>query len=104
MAHDVFISYAKNDREVADAICAGLEDQGIPCSIAPRNLVAGEDWGPEIVDAIRASRALVLVYSSSANRSEHVKREVDRAVFYHVPPITFRIEDAPMSGSLGTAA
>jgi hypothetical protein len=28
MAHDVFISYASNDKTIADAVCAKLESMG----------------------------------------------------------------------------
>jgi hypothetical protein len=33
----VFISYASQDRAVADAACLALEQAGVACWIAPRN-------------------------------------------------------------------
>jgi len=34
MAHDVFISYATQDKTTADALCATLEGRGVRCWIA----------------------------------------------------------------------
>ena len=45
MAHDIFISYAHQDRTIANAVCATLEAHGIRCWIAPRDILPGSDWG-----------------------------------------------------------
>jgi TIR domain len=37
-----FISYASQDKPVADAVCQALERAGMACWIAPRNVVPGE--------------------------------------------------------------
>jgi osmotically-inducible protein OsmY len=100
VAHDVFISYSSKDRTVADALCATLESQGIQCWIAPRNIAWGSDYGEAIVDGINESRAMVLVFSSHANASPHIKREVDRAVSKRVPIIPVRIEDVAPTRAL----
>lgn len=44
MSHDIFLSYSSEDRTVADAVCAGLETQGIRCWLAPRCVEPGQDW------------------------------------------------------------
>src|SRR5262245_60646484 len=100
MAHDVFISYSKLDRTVADAAVAVLESRGIRCWSAPRNATLGIDWSEEIVDAIGRAAMMVLIYSANANESQQVKREVERAVNHGLPVIPFRIEDVPMSKAL----
>jgi biotin transporter BioY len=100
MSHDVFVSYSSDDKSTADTICATLEHRGIRCWIAPRDILPGTDWGGAIVDAINASRLLVLVYSAKANDSPQIKREVERAVNRGLPVIPFRIEDVPMSRTL----
>ena len=53
MAHDVFISYSKNDKATADAVCHALEADGIRCWVAPRDVSPGLSWKQSIVDAIR---------------------------------------------------
>src|SRR5207244_3208936 len=74
MAHDVFLSYATEDKAVADAICASLEASRIRCWIAPRDILSGTDYPEAIVTAIGSSRITVLVYSAHANRSPHILR------------------------------
>jgi TIR domain len=100
LAYDVFISYASKDKIVADAACARLEAAGIRCWIAPRDIVAGTSYGEAIIDAIHGARVMVLVFSSSANSSGHIPKEVERAVSNGVPIIPFRIEDVAPGKSL----
>jgi osmotically-inducible protein OsmY len=100
MAHDVFISYSSKDKIAADALCATLEAHGILCWIAPRNISYGSDYGEAIVDGINESRVMVLVFSSHANTSHHIKREVDRAVSKSLTIIPIRIEDVAPTRAL----
>jgi len=100
MTHDVFISYAHGDRAIADMVCASLEQEGVRCWIAPRDVKPGADWGSAIVSAIRASRVLVLLFSDHANASKHIPREIERAVNHEVPIVPFRIETVEPRGSL----
>ncbi len=100
MAHDVFISYAHDDRTVANAVVATLEAHGIRCWIAPRDILPGEDWGEAILDAIKEAHALVLIFSSHSNESEQIKREVERTVHQGIAVIPFRIEDVLPSKTL----
>ena len=48
MPHDVFVSYSADDKPTADAVCATLENKGIRCWIAPRDILPGVDWGGAI--------------------------------------------------------
>ena len=93
MAHDVFVSYAHQDRTVANAVCATLEAHGIRCWIAPRDILPGSDWGEAIIDALQEAKAMVLVFSSGSNDSDQIKREVERAVHQGIAVVPFRIED-----------
>jgi TIR domain len=90
---DVFISYSHVDKATADATCATLEQAGIRCWIAPRDITPGDEWGAAIVKAIDQCRAMVLIFSSSANSSKQIRREVERAVNGGVPIIPVRIEN-----------
>jgi hypothetical protein len=100
MAHDVFISYASTDKPTADALCAFLEQQQVRCWIAPRDIPPGMDWGQGIIEAIEQCAVMVLVFSSKANQSQQIKREVERAVAKGVIVIPLRIEDVPPSKTL----
>jgi len=100
MAHDVFISYSSKDKPTADATCAILESKGIRCWIAPRDILPSADWGEAIIDAIGAARIFVLVFSSNANASPQIKREVERAINRGIPVVPFRIENVVPTKSL----
>jgi hypothetical protein len=100
MGHDVFISYSTKDKPTADAVCATLESRGVRCWIAPRDILPGMDWGESLVEGIKRCRVMVLVFSSHANASPQIKREVERAVSKGVPIIPFRIEEVLPTRSL----
>jgi TIR domain/NHL repeat len=100
VGHDVFISYSSHDKPQADAVCATLEAKGIRCWIAPRDVIPGEEWGAAIVDAIRLCSVMVVVFSSHANASPQIRREVERAVHDETVLIPFRIEDVAPEKSL----
>jgi hypothetical protein len=93
MAHDVFVSYASGDKHVADAVCATLESHGMRCWIAPRDVLPGIHYGEAIIDAIHECRIMVLVFSSKANMSSHIPKEIERAVSQGVTVMPLRIED-----------
>lgn len=98
--HDVFISYSTQDKPIADAVCAGLEAKGIRCWIAPRDILAGMEWGQAIVEAIGSAKVMVLLLSASANKSSQIPKEVDRAMNKGVPVLPLRIEDVQPAGAL----
>jgi hypothetical protein len=100
MAHDAFISYASKDKPTADATCALLEARGIRCWIAPRDVEPGSPYGNAIIDAIRGCRIMVVVLSSQANESNHIPKEVERAVSIGATIIPLRIEDVVPGSSL----
>jgi hypothetical protein len=93
MAHKVFISYSSKDKPVADAACAALESQRIPCWIAPRDILAGDEYGDAIIDAISNCQIVVVIFSLHANDSPQVRREVERAVSKGKIIVPYRIED-----------
>ena len=100
--HEVFISYSTtgNDKVIADAVCAKLENEKIRCWIAPRDVTPGKNWGGEIVEAISRSSIFVLVFSNNSNESQQVLHEVERAVSKGIPVLPFRIEDVTPSTDL----
>ncbi|HEX2827663.1 MAG TPA: toll/interleukin-1 receptor domain-containing protein [Burkholderiales bacterium] len=97
---DIFVSYASPDREVAFRIVSFLEEQGITCWVAPRDVPPGVEYGQAIIDGIGESRALVLILSDQSNDSQFVKKEVERAVSKTKPVLPVRIREVTPSGSL----
>ena len=53
----------------------------------------GSDWGESIVNAIRTSRVLLLLFSTNANKSRQIKREVEIAADGNVTIVPVRIEN-----------
>ena len=100
MAHDVFISYSHKDYSVAQAICAKLEEQKIRCWYAPRNIGAGEEWASSIMNALKESKIMVLVFTDYSNASKQVKREVDNAINAGVTIIPFKLTENNPSGAM----
>jgi formylglycine-generating enzyme required for sulfatase activity/WD40 repeat protein len=99
-SYDVFISHSSHDKTISDAVCATLEGKGIRCWVAPRDILAGANWGESIIDAISDTRVMVLILSSNSNISKQVMREVERAVHKGTVIIPLRVEDIPLSKSL----
>jgi hypothetical protein len=98
--HDVYISYAQNDKPVADAMCAMLESNRIRCWIAPRDLMHRMDSLPQMMKAIDTCQVLVVIFSSHANNSLHVSKECTRAIDRGKIIIPFRIEDTLPSDAM----
>src|SRR5262245_56364327 len=95
-----FISYASENREKAEQICASLEARGLACWIAPRDLRAGREYADEIIHGIERSTSVVLVLSGAANTSVFVDREIERAFSKQKPIFPIRIEEVTPSASL----
>ena len=99
-ARAVFVSYSHTDSDIALAVVSHLEAHDIACWVAPRDVSPGLEWAEQILEAIARAYIMVLVFSSAANASPQVRREVERAVHHHVPVLPFRVEDALPSRSL----
>jgi uncharacterized protein len=98
VAHEVFISYSARDKPAADAACAKLEASGIRCWIAPRDIRPGMSWGGSIVEAIDGASVMMLLFSSHANTSPQIHREVERVVHRGLVIIPVRVQDVQPSG------
>lgn len=89
----IFISYPSAQQEAAEKVCAFLEAGGKKCWIAPRDIPAGSNYGEEIIKGLESSDAFVLVFDEAANESQHVLREVERAVSKRLPIVVYRLDD-----------
>lgn len=97
---DVFISHSSEDAAIADAVRAALESDGIPCWIAPRNILAGQEWPGAIAQAIERCRILTLILSAKANLSPQIRNEVALAGGKGLALVPFRIESVQLNPSL----
>lgn len=100
--YDAFISHASQDKPVAMELCKYLESDALgmklKCWIAPRDVTGL--YARSIIDGIKSSQVMVLVYSDYANESPHVESEIDNAFNEGKIIIPFRLEDKQMSDVL----
>ena len=78
-SHDVLISYCSVNEATAVAVCSAIEERGVRCWIAPRDIPPGEAYAGAIIEAIRSSKAVVLIFSRHADASAHVLAETSTA-------------------------
>ena len=100
MSHDVFISHSSLDKLAADAVCHGLEAQGIRCWIAPRDQLAGRAYGEQITSAIEQAQVMVLIFSDNVNRSQAVLNEINIAAGANVTIVPFRLAQVDFNSEL----
>lgn len=91
--HHVFISYSSKEKNIADAVCHKLEESGIKCWIAPRDIRPGSSYAKDIILGIEHSEIFLLIFSDKSQKSIWVKKEVERALSKGLTIIPFRIEE-----------
>ncbi len=96
----VFVSYASQDAAIATTVVEALERSGAACWIAPRDVTPGAFYADEIVHAIDAAKAIVLILSGNAADSQHVLREVERAASKRHAVISLRVDRTPLPAGL----
>ena len=97
---DVFISYSSQDKAVAGAICKYLENAGVACWIAPRNVTPGEFYAESIVHANRFGQGGRARSQSTRQTPSTVLREIERAASKRHHIVTFRTDTAPLPAGL----
>ena len=90
--YDIFISYSSKDSDIAFMLCEALENEGISCWIAPRDVEAGH-YAASIVEGIESSKLFVLLFSQNSNDSTPVLNELDMAMGNKLLIIPARIEE-----------
>lgn len=92
--HDVFISYSTKNSDVANKICHILEQNELKCWIAPRNISSGRNYIDEISAGIKATKIVVLVYSTYSQASKYVNNEIEMAFKHNKPILSFNIDNS----------
>ncbi|MBR5848530.1 MAG: TIR domain-containing protein [Bacteroidaceae bacterium] len=99
MKYDVFISYSSKDQKVAEGVCAYLEQYGIRCFVAYRDIPRAVVWATAIVEALEHSRMMLVLFSENFNHSSQVEREIELASEEKMPILTFRLSDDAFRGA-----
>ena len=95
----VFISYSSKDATNAQQLCSFIEKNGIKCWIAPRDVPTGGNYAEQIVRAIDACSAFLVIVTKSSNASVHVETEISLAFNARKKIIPFRPEEYEPQGS-----
>jgi hypothetical protein len=74
-----FISYSGKDQAFAERLHADLQNKGVRCWFAPRDLPIGAKTWDAIDEAIRFTDKLLLILSKASIASEWVEDEVNKA-------------------------
>jgi TIR domain len=77
---EVFVSYAHSDTPIARAVAKGLTEEGYKVALADDDFASGDNWALKIGEALERSRALVVLLSPDAVKSDHVRRELEFAL------------------------
>ena len=97
---DVFISHSSADSKLAYAMCDYLEEKGIRCWIAPRDIPGGEKYGKSIIMGLKTCKIMVVLFNKNSNASEAVEMEVERSFHYKLTLIPFKLDETIPSDSL----
>ena len=77
---DVYISYVREDREVARQLAAHLQRSGLTVFFDMEALVSGNDFTETIADALRKAKAVVVLLSANTKRSTWVQNELSSVI------------------------
>lgn len=100
MDKKVFISHSSKDKVIADQICNTIENNGIGCWIAPRDIPYGNEWAGEITKALRQASICIFLFSKNSNQSKQVAKEIQIAIDNEVIIIPIRVENVEMNDVL----
>jgi hypothetical protein len=100
MSGRAFISHSEKDKSLAQLLLGALENRGIRCWIAPRDIPPGGSYADALMRAIEECSCFLLVYSAHSNTSGHVLREVERALKFDRNIIPIRFDQSEPSRSL----
>jgi TIR domain len=76
----IFLSYARADEAFARALSSQLEKRGFSVWSPTEEVLPGDNVWLRTGEALRRSKAMVVLISPDSMRSEHVRREIEYAL------------------------
>src|SRR5271157_597852 len=92
----IFISYARSDLIIAEALTRSFEQKGYPVWLDYKTIPSGSNWQSEIENALSQADIFVVVLSSKAASSQWVNAELGFALGQKKPIIPILIEDVSL--------
>ncbi len=99
MKYDVFISYSTSDQTIVNDLSSYIEQHGLRCFVAHRNIPQGLIWSKAISEALNNSRLMLVVFSKAYNDSQQGDKEIELACEMQMPILTFRLSNDVYSGA-----
>jgi len=94
---DIFISYASEDRAIAQRLTAGLEQSGLSVWW-DRHIQVGTEWDKTIEDALSAAKCVVVLWTGHAKNSRWVRAEAREALKHEkVVPVMVEANAIPLA-------
>jgi len=100
MSAEIFISYARADRDRVLPLVERLREAGVTYWLDEGNIQGATLWGKEIVEAIRNAKALVLFATESSFKSNNVAKEVAIASEWDKPILPVYLEPVEVPDTL----
>jgi hypothetical protein len=98
MGSDIFLSYSRADRALAEKFVETASRRGVNVWFDEK-IEGGEDWRATIVDALGSSKALVILFSDHSNASTQLIKELAIADNLKKRVIPVLIADAEPRGA-----
>jgi TIR domain len=76
----IFLSYAESDEAFAKALSLQLARRGLSVWSPEQEVLPGDNVWLRIGEALKRSKAMVVLVSPESMRSEHVRREIEYAL------------------------
>ncbi len=76
----IFLSYARADEDFAKALSSQLTRRGLSVWTTDDEILPGDNVWLRIGEALRKSRAMVILVSPDSMRSEYVRHEIEYAL------------------------
>ncbi len=95
-----FLSHKSEDAALAQQLCGALENGGVRCWIAPRDIPPGRSWAEGIVEGINGCSAFVLLATTRSVLSREVLIELEQAHRLSRPIYTVMVDDPRLAGEI----
>jgi hypothetical protein len=107
--YSCFISYASTDHAFAERLYADLQNKGVRCWFAPKDMQIGDEFRSRIDASIHLHDRLLLILSEHSIKSRWVQKEVETAFEKEAKEnrrvlFPLRLDDAIMDMIVGWAA
>ena len=76
----VFLSYDHSDAELAERLASKLKSAGVDVWLDKDEILPGDAWAEKISDALKSSRAMIVLLTTNSLRSPRVLNEIEYAL------------------------